>query len=69
MRRYGIAMTPDNYAVWYEYVAGNNISLTDAVEQHLDEYGQFRINKVHSYTNVSSIVKKIKRNCLSSVKI
>ncbi|NQZ54074.1 MAG: GGDEF domain-containing protein [Piscirickettsiaceae bacterium] len=40
MRRYGIAMTPANYAVWYEYVSGNNISLTDAVEQHIDEYGQ-----------------------------
>lgn len=37
MKKYGIAMTPANYAVWYEYVAGTNAALQDAVDNHLDE--------------------------------
>ncbi|NOQ94663.1 MAG: diguanylate cyclase [Methylophaga sp.] len=39
MKKYGVAMTPANYAVWYEYVAGNNIALNDAVHDHLDDSG------------------------------
>ncbi len=39
MKKYGIAMTPANYAVWYEYVAGSNIALTDAVDLHIEEHG------------------------------
>jgi len=39
MNKYGIAMTPANYAVWYEYVSGNNIALKDAVDDHLEESG------------------------------
>ncbi|MFW5450924.1 MAG: GGDEF domain-containing protein [Methylophagaceae bacterium] len=40
MNKYDIAPTPANYAVWYEYVSGNNIALSDAVEQHLEDHGQ-----------------------------
>lgn len=40
MKKYGIAMTPANYAVWYEYVAGTNAALQDAVDTHLDENTQ-----------------------------
>jgi len=39
MNKYGIAMTPANYAVWYEYVSGNNIALKDAVDDHLEDSG------------------------------
>lgn len=37
MKKHGIAMTPANYAVWYEYVSGNNVALKDAVDNHLDD--------------------------------
>jgi len=37
MKKHGIAMTPANYAVWYEYVSGNNVALKDAVDQHLND--------------------------------
>jgi len=37
MNKHGIAMTPANYAVWYEYVSGNNVALKDAVDEHLDD--------------------------------
>jgi len=40
MRKHGIAMTPANYAVWYEYVSGQNVALQDAVDDHLDDHGQ-----------------------------
>ncbi|RLA00632.1 MAG: GGDEF domain-containing protein [Gammaproteobacteria bacterium] len=39
MKKYGIAMTPANYAVWYEYVSGSNIALNDAVDLHIEEHG------------------------------
>lgn len=37
MKKYGIAMTPANYAVWYEYVSGGNVALIDAVDSHIDD--------------------------------
>jgi diguanylate cyclase len=37
MNKYGIAMTPANYAVWYEYVAGKNAALIDAVDEQLED--------------------------------
>lgn len=40
MKKHGIAMTPANYAVWYEYVAGTNVALQDAVDTHLDDNTQ-----------------------------
>jgi len=39
MKKHGIAMTPANYAVWYEYVSGNNVALKDAVDDHIDDTG------------------------------
>jgi diguanylate cyclase len=39
MKKYGIAMTPANYAVWYEYVSGKNVALNDAVDLHIEEHG------------------------------
>jgi len=32
MSRYRIPVTPQNYAVWYEYVAGTNIPLREAID-------------------------------------
>ena len=37
MKKHGIAMTPANYAVWYEYVAGNNEALKHAVDASVDD--------------------------------
>ena len=37
MKKHGIAMTPANYAVWYEYVAGNNEALKHAVDTSVDD--------------------------------
>lgn len=37
MKKHGIAMTPANYAVWYEYVAGNNEALRFAVDASVDD--------------------------------
>ncbi len=39
MKKYSIAMTPANYAVWYEYVSGTNGALRDAVDDHIDDTG------------------------------
>ena len=39
MKKYSIAMTPANYAVWYEYVSGTNVALRDAVDDHIDDTG------------------------------
>ncbi len=36
MKKHGIAMTPANYAVWYEYVSGNNEALKHAVDSNID---------------------------------
>lgn len=41
MRKNGIAMTPANYAVWYEYVSGSNSALVDAVDAKLEANDQF----------------------------
>lgn len=35
MKKYEIAMTPANYAVWYEYVAGTNLALNAAVDEKI----------------------------------
>ena len=40
MKKHGIAQTPANYAVWYEYVSGNNANLMDALDEQLAEHGQ-----------------------------
>ncbi|PHS70254.1 MAG: GGDEF domain-containing protein [Methylophaga sp.] len=40
MKKHGIAMTPANYAVWYEYVSGKNVALKESLEQHIDEHNQ-----------------------------
>lgn len=39
MKKHGIATTPANYAVWYEYVSGNNANLMEALDQQLTEHG------------------------------
>jgi diguanylate cyclase len=41
MHKNGIAMTPANYAVWYEYVSGNNAALVDAVDAQIEANNQF----------------------------
>ncbi|MCX4189321.1 GGDEF domain-containing protein [Methylophaga sp. OBS3] len=40
MKKHGIATTPANYAVWYEYVSGNNANLMDALDAELAETGR-----------------------------
>ena len=32
MSRYSLPVTPQNYAVWYEYVAGINVPLKEAID-------------------------------------
>lgn len=41
MTKLGIAMTPDNYAVWYEHVSGANIQLSAIIDSELAESGSF----------------------------
>ena len=41
MTKYGIAMTPQNYAVWYEYVSGANMQLSETIDIDLAELGTF----------------------------
>ncbi len=36
MNKNGVAMTPANYAVWYEYVSGGNAALIDAIDAQID---------------------------------
>lgn len=36
MSRYGIPVTPANYAVWYEYVSGANQQLNKKIDEHLN---------------------------------
>jgi len=37
MTKNGVLMTPDNYAVWYEYVSGKNAALTTKIDELLQE--------------------------------
>lgn len=39
MKKHAIAQTPANYAVWYEYVSGNNANLMEALDDELAENG------------------------------
>lgn len=32
MRKHGVPMTPDNYAVWYEHVSGSNAELSEQIQ-------------------------------------
>jgi diguanylate cyclase len=36
MKKNGVAVTPANYTVWYEYVSGGNVALIDAVDLLID---------------------------------
>jgi len=40
MKKHGIASTPANYAVWYEYVSGKNATLMDALDQEIEQNGR-----------------------------
>lgn len=40
MKKHGIASTPANYAVWYEYVSGKNATLMDALDQEIESHGR-----------------------------
>lgn len=35
MKRHGVPMTPDNYAVWYEHVSGANAKLSEQIQSML----------------------------------
>jgi diguanylate cyclase len=47
MKKYGVAMTPANYAVWYEYVSGNNAGLNQEINKLID-LGDQRLNDQES---------------------
>jgi diguanylate cyclase len=36
MKKNGVAVTPENYTIWYEYVSGGNTALIDAVDVLID---------------------------------
>lgn len=40
MKKHGIAMTPANYSVWYEYVAGKNAALVEEVDKRKENEHQ-----------------------------
>lgn len=40
MQKHGIALTPANYAVWFEYVSGSNLALIDALDKEIEEKGR-----------------------------
>ncbi len=37
MKKHGVAMTPENYSLWYEYVSGNNAELTEALSECIQQ--------------------------------
>ncbi|MCX4188088.1 GGDEF domain-containing protein [Methylophaga sp. OBS4] len=37
MKKHGVAMTPANYAIWYEHVAGSNANLSEALQSRIAE--------------------------------
>jgi diguanylate cyclase len=37
MKKYGVAMTPENYSLWYEYVSGNNAELTKTLTECIEQ--------------------------------
>ena len=37
MKKHGVPMTPDNYAVWFEHVSGKNAELSEALQAMLAE--------------------------------
>lgn len=41
MTKYGITMTPESYAVWYEYVSGGNMQLSETIDMDIAEHGSF----------------------------
>lgn len=36
MSKYRVPVTPENYAVWYEYVSGANLVLTEAIDELIE---------------------------------
>ena len=38
MNKYGISVLPENYAVWYQYVSGENADLTQAIDDYLQSH-------------------------------
>ena len=41
MQKYGITMTPESYAVWYEYVSGGNMELSETIDMDIADHGSF----------------------------
>ncbi|EMR12680.1 diguanylate cyclase [Methylophaga lonarensis MPL] len=39
MKKHDVAMTPANYALWFEYVSGTNAALMEAVDRELEDTG------------------------------
>lgn len=40
MKRHGVPMTPNNYAVWFEYVSGTNADLSETVLRLITDHPQ-----------------------------
>lgn len=52
MNQHGISVTPQNYAVWYEYVAGTNLPLKEAIDTHIIKQGSIddtRTKELYGY--------------------
>ncbi|MDO8827217.1 GGDEF domain-containing protein [Methylophaga sp.] len=47
MKHYDIAPTPANYALWFEYVSGTNLSLTEAVDNEIELTGKLTAQQCH----------------------
>jgi diguanylate cyclase len=41
MTKNGIHMTPENYTVWYEYISGANMVLSEVIDMDMAEHGAF----------------------------
>ena len=41
MNQYGVSLTPENYTVWYEYVAGKNLLLNEEIDKQIKLINSF----------------------------
>ena len=37
MSKYKVPVTPENYAVWYKYVSGGNLALTQVIDELIED--------------------------------
>ena len=72
MSQYNIPITPRNYAVWYEYVSGNNAELRETIESMLGNTERFtdEVNdKLYPSSINASAPRQMKKHWPISAKI